>query len=288
MVTIDTHHHFWDFATPEELPTGERTSAVHRAATPEQLRPLLDRNGVASTVLVQSANTVEHTRDLLHIAAEQDFVAGVCGWVPLHEPAAANDALMRLGAPRALKGVRHLAHHASTRTPEPEGPARLEALQVAAEHDLVYEVVCVDAAALRSAAELASRVPELTVVVDHLGRPPVENAGWEPWASALAEVAGQGNTVIKVSAGIHLLTSWNLWDPDALAPYVEHARALFGAQRMMLASNWPVTRLVTDYDDVIAGTRRLLAEWPEAERSAALGRTALRVYAIAASEVRSL
>ncbi|QVQ50050.1 amidohydrolase family protein [Spiractinospora alimapuensis] len=280
---VDTHHHFWTAEHAAGNFPAPRYAPLHRDATPEQLEHNLRVSGVGASVVVQTANTLDHTRALLRIHAEHDFVAGVCGWLPLHDPDATRQALAELGHPTALRGVRHLARHHSLTTPEPDPTSRagLDALQVLADHDLSYDLVCVSAEELRAAAALAAERPQLRLVLDHLGRPPADTGAWEPWASAIAEVAAQPNTTLKVSAGVHLLSAWNRWAPPALAPYVEHVRHLFGADRLMMASNWPVTRLVARYGDIATGVRGLFADWTPSERVAVEGATAERVYRLA-------
>ena len=66
---------------------------------------------------------------------------------------------------------------------------------------------------------IARAVPELRIVIDHLGRPPVDCGRWEPWASQIAALARCPGVAVKVSVGIDLLTTW-LWDVEGLARYV--------------------------------------------------------------------
>jgi L-fuconolactonase len=94
---------------------------------------------------------------------------------------------------------------------------------------------------------LARRVPELRIVVDHLARPPLETGDLDGWSDRLAALAACPNVALKLSIGIDLLTSWERWDPTAIAPAVAHAVKAFGPDRLMLASNWPVVTLRADY-----------------------------------------
>src|SRR5436190_5444857 len=88
-MTIDAHQHFWWTARrlhswPEVV--GDRMS---RDFTPEDLKPELQRAGVGGTVLVQSLNDLDETREYLDLARQHDFIRGVVGWVPLADPAVA-------------------------------------------------------------------------------------------------------------------------------------------------------------------------------------------------------
>ena len=95
--------------------------------------------------------------------------------------------------------------------------------------------------------DLAVAVPELKIVIDHLARPPIESAGWQPWADQLARLADCPSVAIKLSIGLDVLSAWDSWQTDALPRYVEWAVRRFGPDRCLLASNWPVVELRAPY-----------------------------------------
>ncbi|MFI6575042.1 amidohydrolase family protein [Nocardiopsis sp. NPDC050513] len=288
MLVVDTHQHFWPGS--EDRSRGALPDNRDRPATPDELRPHLDRCRIGATVLVQTENRISHTRTLLRTAAREDFVAAVCGWLPLRDAAATREALGSLGDTSLLRAVRHVVGRPSDDGVDPDlsSPATVGALTAVAEHGLAFDVVCVTPEEIRQAAALADRVPHLVVVLDHLGRPPVGETDPEPWFSAVSAAARRSNVVVKVSAGGHLLSARPEWDADALGPYVEHVRAVFGAPRMMFASNWPVIRPVADYGAVFTGLSGLFSRWSAGERAAVLAGTACAVYGIGADGVRSL
>jgi L-fuconolactonase len=93
---------------------------------------------------------------------------------------------------------------------------------------------------------VAREIPELTVIINHLGRPPVESGKWNPWARQIKSISRCPNVAIKISAGIDLLRSW-AWNPAHLTSYVSHVLECFGPERCLLASNWPVSTLAGPY-----------------------------------------
>src|SRR5690606_46442 len=133
----------------------------------------------------------------LEVAHEHDWVLGVVGWVPLHDADAASDALARFDDP-LLVGVRHLIH----REPDPAwlaSPPVLAALRVLADRGLAYELVALAKGHLDNLVAIVERVPQLTLVIDHLGGPNVRGERWEPWASLMRAAAQHPNCAVKVS-----------------------------------------------------------------------------------------
>src|SRR5450631_3903311 len=110
---IDAHQHFWDPAGEYDYPwiAGDFLP-IRRRFEPADLRPSLERCGITGTVLVQTWNSLNETREFLKLAARTDFIAGVVGWVDLTDSdVAVLLAELKAGEHgRRLVGVRHLLH----------------------------------------------------------------------------------------------------------------------------------------------------------------------------------
>jgi L-fuconolactonase len=250
---------------------------LHRDFTADDLAPSLRASGVDATVLVQTADTLAETDALLATAERTPFVAGVVGWVPLADPSGTERALeQRHPAPR-LRAVRHLINT----EPDPDWLVRdevLEGLTVLARHGLAFDAVPTSERQLDHVVTVARAVPELRIVLDHLGRPPLLRRGWEPWASTIRRLADRPNVAAKVSIGLDVVVDWARWDRGELQPYLDHAISCFGPDRLMAASNWPVVLLAGSYEQVWSATREALTDLSPAERNAVLGGTARRWY----------
>jgi L-fuconolactonase len=237
---IDTHHHFWRTAAQEQPWRSPANTELAVDFEPADLAPLLDAAGVEATVLVESVDTPDENDRLAAYAAAFPQVAGIVGWLPLADPAAARAELARVDRTRWC-GVRCLVAREPLDWLDPDLMAELAA------DGLAWDVVPVTDAQVEAVARLARRVPDLRIVVDHLARPPLETGDLDGWTARLAALAAGPNVALKVSIGIDLLASWTRWDPAALVPAVAHAVAAFGPDRLMLASNWPVVTLRADY-----------------------------------------
>jgi L-fucono-1,5-lactonase len=281
MSIIDAHQHFWWIAKRTQAFPSIFGQRLARDFTPEQLLPELRTAGIDATILVQSLNDYAETIQYLDLAEEHDFIAGVVGWVPLADPAACARALDEVSARPKFVGVRHLIAY----EPDPEWlmqPSVRASLDLLARRRLAFEAIPVNPAQLEAVIEAARRTPALSVVLNHLGRPPVPENGWEPWASQIARAASCPNVSVKLSAGGDLVAHWS-WSTEAIRRYVDHVLARFGPDRVMAASNWPVVLLGGTFADVWRGITELIAPLTDAERAMVLGGNAERIYRLKSS-----
>jgi L-fuconolactonase len=276
---VDAHHHFWD---PETADYPWMTGAyrqLRRAYGPSDLAPLLENNGVTDTIVVQARQELDETHSLLELAATTSWVAGVVGWVDLTSPDVAETiAGIRDGDHGdRLVGVRHLVHD----EPDPEWLLRddvLSGLGAVAEAGLTYDLL-VRTRELPAATEVARRLPRLRFVLDHLGKPSISTRQLEPWAFAIGEIAGLPNVTCKVS-GLVTEAEWSAWLPDDLMPYIGMAVELFGADRLMWGSDWPVCTLAASYSEVYEVTAEILSGLVGDELGWILGGCAVATYGL--------
>jgi L-fuconolactonase len=226
-------------------------------------------------ILVQAANSDEDTDFMLAHADDQPWIAAVTGWVALDDPPRAERRLDQLAARPKLRGIRHLIHD----EPDPHWlvqPAVLESLALLEERGLLLELPAVYPRHLADAAVVAERFPGLTLVIDHLGKPPLDG-DLEGWRAAVAALAAHPNVHAKL-AGLNTATANARWDADCLRPAVETALEILGPDRLLCGSDWPVLLLNGDYARVWHATRTLVSELAPAEQDALLAGTARRLY----------
>jgi L-fuconolactonase len=276
---IDSHHHFWWTGRHTYTWPAAAGDRLARDFTPEDLRPELARCGVQGTVLIQVLHQVAgETEEFLDLSREVDFVRGVVGWLPLIDPDATAQALERLRGRGKLVGVRHLISN----EPDPRWLLQetvIESLGLLAAAGMVFDAIPINAAQFESVLEAADRVPALKIVVNHLGRPLIPERGWEPWATQIARAAEHRNMAMKLSIGLDVIMRWR-WSAEELRRYSEHTLDLFGPERVMAASNWPVILLGASYEETWRGIASQLAGLSDADRRAVLGETAKRVYGL--------
>jgi L-fuconolactonase len=247
---------------------------LYRDYLPEHLTPILEHNGVAQTVLVQASNSVAESRWLLELADANSFIAGVVGWVDLVS-SEVQAQLDELSAHPKFKGVRHLVES------EPEDdwliqPAVLSGLRRLATYGLSYDLL-VHTRHLRYVPEVAESCPDLRLVIDHLAKPPVARNEIKEWARALKPVASYQNIHCKLS-GLATEANWSSWQTSDLRPFVDCVLELFGPERMMFGSDYPVCLLAASYDRVLESFQELLKYLSDSDRDKIFSKNAAAFY----------
>ncbi len=256
--TIDSHHHFWTIGS-RDYPWMAGLDDLMKDYGPEDLRPLLADNGIEATVLVQTVSDVEETREFLRTAAETDYIAGVVGWVDLTDPDVAA-TLAELRAEHAgsfLVGIRHQIHDED----DPDWFRREDArrgLRAIFDAGLAYDVL-VRTRELPVAIETVGMFPDGRFVIDHLAKPPIASGELEPWASLMREFGPMANVACKLS-GLVTEANHRSWTADDLKPYVATILEIFGPERCMFGSDWPVCLLAASYHQVVTALRGILGE----------------------------
>ena len=284
MITaVDGHQHFWDPARVGLPWLRPEHGILARAFEPGDLEPLLSGAGVARTILVQSACADGDNGLMFEHARGRDWIAAVVAWLPLESPERTALRLEELAAEPKLRGVRHQIHD----EPDPHWilqPNVLESLQLLEARRLVLELPAVWPRHLPDVPELARSFPELTIVVDHLGKPPLDGgaADLEAWAGELRAAADSGPNVAAKISGLNTATSKLDWSAADLESCIRTALDAFGAERLLCGSDWPYALLNGGYQRIWSGTRRALAAVAPDGQEQLLARTAERLYRLPA------
>lgn len=275
---VDAHVHLYD-------PTRLRYGWMAGDAVLDRPHGLAELDRVRGGATIEKLVWVEAAADPgQHLAeaawaqrlADADArIAGLVAAVPVEKGAAVEADLARLRENRALRGVRRLLQSEVDQS-FCLAPAFLDGLRVVARHGLTFDL-CLKHWGLVFAIELARRVPELTFVLDHLGKPGIAHGLVEPWKSQLRELAREPNVVCKIS-GVVTEADHRSWTVERIRPYVDWAIERFGFERVMFGSDWPVSETTHRYPDWIAILDGILAGTSEAERRAFWYRNAIRVY----------
>jgi predicted TIM-barrel fold metal-dependent hydrolase len=278
---IDAHHHLWHRERhPQPWIDPVSMAAIDADFAPADLAAETTPSGVVGTVVVQSIHSTVETVDLLSTAAHSELIRGVVGWVDITAPDVADRlrGLREVPGGGKLVGIRHLLQG------EPD-PAFLErhdvrrGIAAVADAGLVFDLV-IRHHQLPAAAGLVASLPQVSFVLDHLAKPPLAGADLRGWAGDLRTLARLPNVSAKVS-GLVTEANWSSWRPADLAPAVSHAFDVFGPDRLMFGSDWPVCLLATGYHEWIQVLRDLLAGCGKPQRQQIWRETARRVYQLA-------
>lgn len=272
-MTIDSHQHFWRLDRGDYHWMSSDLAALYRDYGPEDLAPLLARHGIGRTILVQAAATVAETEFMLAVAARTPFVAGVVGWAEFADPDAPA-TIARLARDPLLVGLRPMVQDIAN----DDWLVRTDlapAFRALREHGLVFDALVFPRHLSRLLVVL-DRYPDLPVVVDHGAKPGIARRRLDPWRADMAAVAARPNAFCKLSGLVtEAVAEWGIED---LRPYVDHLLAVFGAERLLWGSDWPVVNLAGGYESWREAALALLSGLAETERDAVLGGNAERVY----------
>ena len=274
MTRVDAHLHLWDLTVSDYRWLTPDLGELYQSFPPELALAELRAAGVDAAVLVQAEDSERDTEYMLDVAERYPWVAGVVGWVQLDDPGRAEQQLDHWQENPRFCGVRHLVHE------DPRDvlrlPEVLESLRVLAARDVPLDVPDAWPRHLDDVEEVARRLPDLTVVVDHLAKPPeVGTADHDRWRSSIAAVAALPNTVAKFSG---LQRPGRPVTPERARALWETALQLFGPSRLMYGSDWPMTVVAGGYQETWQVVSPLVRELTPDEQSAVLGGTATRVY----------
>jgi L-fuconolactonase len=239
--------------------------------------------GVDASVCVEAASAgPDGMAELAWLRQQADRssrVKAIVAWAPVEQPALP-DYLTRiadLNDPRIV-GVRRSFEF------EPDDfPSRSEVvagIRQLAGPGLSFDLVLFHRS-LKAATELVRQCPEVTFILDHLGKPPIRERRLEPWSTALAGLAALPNVVCKIS-GLTTEAERETWTDDDLAPYFHRAVECFGWDRLLFGSDWPVCNLAGGYQRWLRAVDTLLTGVAASDRRKFFVDNAVRIYRLPA------
>jgi predicted TIM-barrel fold metal-dependent hydrolase len=144
--------------------------------------------------------------------------------------------------------------------------------------DKVFDM-CFLSRQLPIAAELAAACDNTRLVLNHCGVPDIAGGGLDPWRADMTALAALPNVTCKLS-GLMAYCAPDAMTAEAIAPYVDHVLEVFGPDRMVWGSDWPVVNLAKGLPEWIAVTREILAKLSDGEATAIANGTAQSVYRV--------
>jgi L-fuconolactonase len=275
---VDSHQHFWDPSRNHYPWMTDQFLAIRRRFGPDDLRPLLLERGIDLTVLVQTRSSLEETREFCALAFATAFVGGVVGWVDLTDPGVSKTLWDLKRSPQGgkLVGIRHQVHDEPDANWLLRGDVR-SGLKAVRDAGLSYDFL-VRARELPAAFQVARDLGDMHFVIDHMAKPPIRGR-WREWEAALAPFAALDNVYCKVS-GLVTEAQWSTWHPDDLVPFVQRALDIFGEDRLMFGSDWPVCLVAASYARVFDSLLYALGNVSAQVLAKILGTNALTFYGL--------
>jgi len=287
---IDTHQHLWDltkFRLPWLKPGGKLTRSF---VTKDYLEATRGLNVVKAVYMEVAVDPAQHLAEAEYVIAlckrkDAPTCAAVIGGRPGEE--GFRKYITRFKASPYVKGVRQILPHAKARRGPKLDAQFIRGVRLLGELGMRFDL-CMPPARLLDGAKLADQCPETRFVLDHCGN--ADPAAFRPgaaqahrdradqWRRDVAAVAKRGNVVCKIS-GI-VARAPQKWSADDLAPIVNHCLEVFGPDRVMFASDWPVCTRRATLRRWLAALKQVVATRPAAGRRKLLHDNALAFYGL--------
>jgi len=273
---IDSHLHLVNLDRFQYYWMKSEFTVLRRNYLARDVQPLYEAFDIDRAVLVQAHPSLEETEYLVEVAAGHPFIAAIVAHVDLTAAAIEQDLaeLSRHGIIRAVRHQRSEDQRADWFL-EPEVLRGLRAVSAAG---LRYDLL-VKPQHLPSIPAVQEKVPDLKIVLEHMGKPPIASGSLHPWAEDLAGIAENPSVVCKIS---ELVTQadWDNWSSEDLKPYVQHALECFGPDRLMWGSGWPVCLLAADFGQTLSSTVEALGPLSPTEIEKIFSKTASVFYGL--------
>jgi L-fuconolactonase len=276
---IDAHHHFWKYSALEYGWIEDAMKVIRRDFLPADLKKEVDAAAFDGVITVQARQTLEETHWLLSMAAQNDFIKAVVGWVPLTASFVYRDLESLAQNPR-LCAVRHVVQS------EPDGFLLRKdfnrGVSILRELDLAYDLLILERQ-LPEAIVFVDQHPQQVFVLDHLAKPRIKEQMLDPWRQNLQELARREHVYCKVS-GLVTEADFASWDEGQLRPYFEIALESFGPSHLMFGTDWPVCLAACSYRRWYDIVGRFASALSAEERADIFGGTAERAYGLQQQE----
>ena len=279
---VDAHQHFWDLernylpwlcAEPMIPFRYGDYSALRRSYLPRDYLRDAAGHDVVKTVYVETEwdpqDFVGETRWLQGIIAETGFPHAIVAGARLDHPEV-EAVLAGHAAFARVRGIRHKPRAAPAPgqvqigAPGSVGdPAWRRGYALLAKYGLSFDLQT-PWWHLPEAAELARNFPETLIVLNHTGLPADRSAeGLAGWRRAMAILAAAPNVALKISG---LGQPGQPWTVESNGPIVRDALSIFGVDRCMFASNFPVDGLCADFNTIFAGFKAIVRHLSQAKQ----------------------
>ena len=244
---IDSHQHFWEFdKVLDKSWINDSMSVLRRDFSPTQVQPLMLENGIEGCVAVQADQTEDETHYLLGLAEKYNIIKGVVGWVDFRAPNI-DERLEYFSGFKALKGFRHIVQG------EKEDDFLLrkdfcDGISLLKKYNFTYDIL-IYPKHLKHAIKFVDKFPDQKFVVDHIAKPFIKAQAIDEWEEDL-RVFGKYENVYCKMAGLVTEADWDNWSLSDFTSYISITLDIFGTNRVMFGSDWPVCLPSASYSEV--------------------------------------
>lgn len=242
MTIIDTHQHFWKYDPVNYSWINDEMQVIRKDFLPGDLAVIVNEEKLHGTIAVQADQTEAETDWLLQLAAKNDFIKGVVGWVDLRS-SNIEERLQHYQQFSKLKGFRHVLQGEEPSFMLQE--SFLNGISKLNEYGFAFDIL-IFPQHLEAALQLVKQFPEQRFVIDHVAKPTIKDGKIDEWKKGMQQLAQHSNVYCKIS-GMVTEADWKNWTAEQLKPYIDVVVESFGIDRIMYGSDWPVCLVASSY-----------------------------------------
>lgn len=275
---IDTHLHLWDPGVLK-YPWLEEISALRRPFLLEDFKKACGPVKVDKMVFFQCepdpGQNMKEVDWVTSLAAKDNRIQGIVSGAALETGEKIRPFLEELATRKLARGVRRIIQFEK----EIEfclQPDFVRGVQILPEYDFSFDI-CISHFQMANTIKLVKQSPKVKFILDHIGKPDIKNQVFEPWKQEMKTLASFPNVWCKIS-GVATEGDHKKWKKEDLRPYIEHAFACFGFDRVMFGGDWPVATLAIGYPKWVETLEWVVEGCSKAERKKLFYDNAVKFY----------
>jgi L-fuconolactonase len=271
---IDSHQHFWNYNEERDTWITPEMSILRTDYYPNYSESLFRDQGFTGCVAVQADSSEEETLFLLALAEQNEFIQGVVGWVDLQSKNIL-DRLAYFTQFEAIKGFRHIVQGEK----DPLFLARKEfikGVKSLASFDLSYDLL-IYPHQLKSAITFCESCDDQRIVLDHLAKAPLISGNIQEWKKEIQAFSGLSHVSAKIS-GIVTEAADQSWTQQQVNEVVEIAMEVFGPERLMIGSDYPVVLVNSSLERWVLSFQEALGGLSETEKDKIYRKNVIKFY----------
>lgn len=273
---IDSHQHFWHYCEIKHSWINDQMSTIKKNFLPSDLKVEFDEHGIDGCVAVQADQHEDETNFLVEQAKQNPFIKGVVGWVDLRAKNI-EERLDHYAKESVIKGFRHVVQdepdvNFMMRTDFQNGISKLES------KNFTYDIL-IFPTQLHAALDTIEKFPNQKFVIDHIAKPYIKDGKIEEWKKGMKAIAKHENVMCKLS-GMVTEADWYNWKQEDFTPYLDEVINMFGVDRVMYGSDWPVSRIEWTYGQVKGIVDTHIEKYSEIEKEKIYGKNAAEFYSL--------
>ncbi len=243
---VDTHLHIWDTGRLR-YPWLDDIPLLNRSYLIGDYRQACGDVTVEKMVFLQAEVDFSLFREeadwVSSVAAEDPRIEAIVAWAPLEKGQAADEDLATLATNPLMRGIRRIIQFED----DIEfclRPDFIRGVQLLPRHGLTFDI-CINHVQMANTIRMIERCPDVTFILDHIGKPDIRNQVLDPWKSEIKTLSEFPNVWCKMS-GLVCEADTEHWTRDHLRPYIDHVLDCFGFDRTMFGGDWPVVLLASE------------------------------------------